>query len=110
MAREDIIAQLMRTLMQKEGPPQESDNTILQKMIVPRDKATLADSVTILSVPSSERIWGSFQWGMSQWGTVSERVFASQDVATVTDNVNMTKLSNGSQPWGGFQWGMNEWE
>lgn len=65
MAREDLVAQLLRQLMQKEGPPEESDNSILQKMIIPQDKATLSDSFSVQKVSST---WGNFSWGGSQWG------------------------------------------
>jgi hypothetical protein len=109
MAREDILPQLIRQLMQKEGPPEESDNSILQKMIVPYDKATLSDSMTATRVPSSSFVWGLFSWSMSQWGAVSEKMIAPQDSATVSDSILVTKLTNGSQTWGNFSWGMNQW-
>lgn len=109
MAREDLIPQLLRQLTLKEGPPEESDNTILQKMIVPLDKATLSDAMTVLRVPTSSQIWGSFNWSMSQWGSVSQSVISPQDKATFSDTVTLTKLSSGTQPWGYFKWSMNQW-
>jgi hypothetical protein len=109
MAREDILPQLIRQLMQKEGPPEESDNSILQKMIVPYDKATLSDSMTATRVPSSSRIWGNFKWSMSQWGDVQEKMIAPADSATVTDSLIITKIPGATQSWGNFAWSMNEW-
>jgi hypothetical protein len=109
MAREDILPQLIRTLMQKEGPPEESDNSILQKMIIPYDHATLSDTMTVSRVPTTTRLWGSFTWSMSQWGNVIEKMIALQDKATVSDSITITKIPNGSQTWGNFSWGMNEW-
>ena len=109
MAREDILPQLLRTLMQKEGPPEESDNSILQKMIIPYDQATLSDTMTVSRVPTTTRLWGSFTWSMSQWGNVVEKMIAPQDIATVSDSILITKIPNGAQTWGNFAWSANEW-
>jgi hypothetical protein len=110
MAREDIIPQLLRQLMLKEGPPEQSDNTILQKMIAPLDKATLSDNLTVNRVPTSDQIWGNFSWSMSQWGAVQEKMLAPQDQATLTDSINVVKLRGASQVWGGGNWSMNQWK
>lgn len=109
MAREDILPHLLRTLMQKEGPPEESDNSILQKMIIPYDQATLSDTLIVNRVPTSTRLWGSFTWSMSQWGSIIEKMIAPQDKATISDSIKVTKIPNGNQPWGGFAWGMNQY-
>lgn len=110
MAREDILPQLIRMLMQKEGPPEESDNSILQKMVAPSDKATMSDAFTVFTVPTSERIWGNFNWSMSQWGSVQQMIFAPEDQATVSDSILITKLRNGGQSWGTWNWSMNQWK
>lgn len=65
MAREDVIPQLLRMLMQKEGPPEESDNSVLQKMIVPQETATLVDTFTVRKTNST---WGNWTWGGNGWG------------------------------------------
>lgn len=109
MAREDIIPQLLRQLMLKEGPPEDDNNTILQKMIIPVDRSTLTDTLTTLSVPTVSRKWGSFSWSMSQWGSIQEKIFGPLDSSTITDSMLMTKITGGSSPWGYFSWGNNTW-
>lgn len=109
MAREDVLPQLIRTMMQKEGPPAPDDNSILQKMIIPYDTATLTDSMTISSVPITSRIWGTFIWSMSQWGNVVEHMIAPQDTATVSDSIEVTRIPYANAAWGNFAWTMNTW-
>lgn len=68
MAREDVLPQLFRSLMQKEGPPEETDNSIIQKMIVPQDSATLSETLTTSKVVVNTQQWGSgWNWGGGQW-------------------------------------------
>lgn len=78
MAKEDLLAQLIRQLTQKEGPPEESDNSILQKMVIARDKATLSDSLTVSKFTVATQKWGGYaangsyvtpgwKWGAGQW-------------------------------------------
>lgn len=109
MAREDIIPQLIRQLMLKEGPPEEDNNSILQKMIIPVDRSTLIDSLTTSRIPTTARTWGTFQWSMSQWGSVQEKMLSPQDNSTLTDSMQLTKIAGGSNAWGNFTWGNNTW-
>lgn len=109
MAREDIIPQLLRQLMLKEGPPEDDNNSILQKMIIPVDRSTLTDTLTASRIPTTSMSWGSFSWSMSQWGAIQERMFAPLDSSTVTDSMSITKIAGGFNPWGKFSWGNNTW-
>lgn len=111
MAREDIIPQLIRQLMLKEGPPEDDNNSILQKMIIPLDRSTLIDSMTATRVPTTSRKWGTFIWGQSQWGSVQQKMFAPQDTSTVTDSQLIKKLSGASTAYGtNNNWGMFQWK
>lgn len=69
MAREDILPQMLRTLMQKEGPPEESDNSVLQKMVVPQDTAYFVETITVTTKNATDMQWSNpnFVWGAAQW-------------------------------------------
>lgn len=73
MAREDLLAQLLRTIVEKEGPPPPDDNTLIQKMIAPYDFAQLSDDPTLSVSDVINFVWGGtnviagWKWGQGQW-------------------------------------------
>jgi hypothetical protein len=78
MAREDLLAQLLRQLIEKEEPPPADDNALIQKMIAPNDSAQLSDSRVNLSLLNPANfVWGGivngqavnpgWKWGQGQW-------------------------------------------
>lgn len=78
MAREDLLANLLLQLTQKESPPPQDDNTLIQKMIAPNDSAQLSDGAPTFTVLNPTNFkWGGlvngqyqspgWKWNQGQW-------------------------------------------
>lgn len=59
MAREDLLAQLQRDLMLKEGPPPPDENNPIPQITAPYDTTQLSDNAPTFSTPSPS----NFKWG-----------------------------------------------
>jgi hypothetical protein len=78
MAKEDLLAQLLIQLTEKEGPPPLDDNSLIQKMVAPNDSAKISDNGVNLSLLNPVNfVWGGivngqtvnpgWKWGQGQW-------------------------------------------
>lgn len=84
MAREALLAQLLRTIVEKEGPPPTNDNALIQKMVAPNDSCKMSDTPTFSVLNLADFVWGGLQdtaimgvyqqyknpvwkWGQGQW-------------------------------------------
>lgn len=57
--REDLLAQMLRNLTDKEDAPPQDDNTLIQKMIAPNETVQIDDS----SLAFTKRTIANFVWG-----------------------------------------------
>lgn len=73
MAREDLLAQLQRQVLEKEGPPPPDDNVLIQKMVAPNDSTQLSDGDPVLTVLNPANFkWGGYQESAAMPGVVSQ--------------------------------------
>ncbi|AFK87700.1 hypothetical protein Tsac_2847 [Thermoanaerobacterium phage THSA-485A] len=83
MAREDLLARLLIQLTEKEGPPPEDDNSLIQKMIAPNDSAQLSDNGVNLSLLNP----ATFVWGGAIFNAAS---FARNSNAYLSNGILVT--------------------
>jgi hypothetical protein len=61
VAREDLLANLLHSLISKEDPPTQDDNTLIQKMVAPNDNVQLIDNEPVFTKSNpSNYVWGGY--------------------------------------------------
>lgn len=109
MAREDLLADLLISLLGKEDPPIQDDNTLIQKMVAPNDDATFDDTnLNVFKKVVTTLVWGgigvitNWMWNQGQYfGGVHQKNITPSDTAQLNDVPSLTKHAVSSLLWGG---------
>lgn len=104
MAREDLLANLLLQLTQKESPPPQDDNTLIQKMIAPNDSAQLSDGAPTFTklIPANFK-WGGtghtagWLWNQGQWKGTKASFLQTTQSDWVSGVVNNLATASGLQ-------------